>query len=256
MSSWHVKRAHHAHWPQPTSAPRPTILPLSLNGIAASASLDRAGDPLPVLTMAIVHADTLKRLGRLLEAKELLGRSSELVELVPVGSAWCEIARADVDQELGLPVSARCTAIASSLGSHLDSYPLLWLWLWAVQGDSLVDEGRPDLAADLLARCRPLAEQAGIRDPLVVPWARSAVEAAAFANRVDQAEAEAQFLEALSWLETTTLPLFSGRVLHGDARYLRHSSRRTEARPVLARALSIARTCSGEKLSLQAGDEL
>ena len=260
---------------------------------SGSAALDRAGDPLPILTMAIVHADTLKRLGRLLEAKELLGRSSELVELVPVGNAWCEIARADVDQELGQPVSARCAAIASSLGSHLDSYPLLWLWLWAVQGDSLVDGGHPDLAADLLARCRPLAERAGVRDPLVVPWARSAVEAAVFANRVDQAEAEvawiseapttmkvpgykallsysralvswrtkapeaeAQFLEALSWLETTTLPLFSGRVLLAYGRYLRQSSRQAEARPLLARALRIAETCSAEKLSRQARDEL
>ncbi|MHB8245913.1 MAG: helix-turn-helix transcriptional regulator [Acidimicrobiales bacterium] len=260
---------------------------------STTVALERTGDPLPIITMAIVHADTLKRLGRLLEASALLERTAALIELVPVAGRWFETARADVDQELGHLVASRCASIADSLGTHLESHPQLWLWLWAVHGDALLAEGQPERAADVVGRCRPLAEQAGIRDPAVIPWARSAIEAAIAAGRLDRAEEEIAFLEdvsvgtpgpsqralvtygkalvswrrcapeteslfaaAASLLEATSLPLLRARVLLAYGRFLRQVGRPADARPLLAQSLRISEECSASLLARQARDEL
>lgn len=261
--------------------------------LSTAPELDQAADPLPIVTMAIVHSDTLKRLGRLVEARVLLERAAGLVELLPVGSSWLEMARTDVDQELGEPVAARCAGIESRLGPQRDSHPLLWLWLWAVHSDALVDEGQPERAAGLVAQCRPLAERSGIADPLVVPWARSAVEAAIAVGNLDQAEAEIAWLEeapsagghaghqallgyarglwawkrksgegeerfeeALGWLDVTTLPLFRARVLLAYGRLLRQSGRPARARSLLSEAAHLAEASSAAGLARAAQGEL
>ncbi|HVA21484.1 MAG TPA: LuxR C-terminal-related transcriptional regulator [Candidatus Micrarchaeia archaeon] len=260
---------------------------------AAALPLERLGAPMPIVGLAIGHCDTLKRLGRLDDAEALLDRTAALIELTPTAAPWLELARLDMAQERGQPVAERGRALARSLGGDDRHRPLLWLWLWSVQGEDLVRRGAAAAALPFFRRCLDLARRQGIVDPCTVPWTRSAVEAAVAAGRLDEAETTLAWLEvhlqpwpchgpravaaygrglvasrrgdedaqgwfeaALSQLTHTTLPLVHARVLLALGRHLRHHRRAVAARPVLTESGRMAELHGAEWLAAAAHHEL
>ena len=135
------------------------------------------------LTMSLIgEAEVAARTGRLTEALELSDRAGELTELVPLGATYNAVVRFFVLMHLDRPAEADdcCQQLEALLDERDEG--ISRIWLLHLHGIRHLGLGRPEAASQLYLRAEQLAEQLGIGEPCVVPWAGRAAIAHARAG--------------------------------------------------------------------------
>jgi DNA-binding CsgD family transcriptional regulator/tetratricopeptide (TPR) repeat protein len=148
------------------------------------------------LTMSLIgEAEVAARTGRLTEALELSTRAGELTELVPLGATYNAVVRFLVLMHLDRAAEADdCCRQLEALLDERDEGTYR-IWLLHLQGIRHLGLGRSESASGVYLRAERLAEQLGIGEPCVVPWAGRAVIAHARAGRAADAT------RVLHWLD-------------------------------------------------------
>jgi DNA-binding CsgD family transcriptional regulator len=250
--------------------------------------------PVAIASLAVMHADTCARTGRLEEGLRLLDRASALADLAPERAFWAAIAHSYILIEMGRLDEARSwTESARSLANPLEGWPGS-LWLWHVDAQLALQDRRRDAACALFEKIEALADQTGILEPCVVPWMGDAMSAYALTYRLVDAsrilerlqaslgqlpcrtprvvialahaeasrqqnepdQAEVAFQEALGLSRAQPAPLLQARVLLRYGGHLRRVGQDVRARPLLAEALALAEAVGGEGVARRAADEL
>ncbi len=263
--------------------------------LAMATAAENEGAVLAFQTYSINYADTLWRIGRIQEAYELVGRASDLADLVPGLMPFAWVGMAHLSQELGLDEQSREWArrLDELLGFIGESaYLRLWLTMFEVR--DRLRTGHVDDAADAALRLAELAEASSIREPCVVPWHATAIEALVTAGRLDGAAkliedlekvnerlpchtpkaaaaagramiawragdeegAERLFDKALTHNAAVPMPLAHAETLIAKGRFLRQTGRAVEARGVLRQALEIVDPLGAVRLQRIAQIEL
>lgn len=194
--------------------------------------------PVAIASLAVMHADTCARTGRLDEGLRLLDRASALADLAPERAFWAAIAHSYFLIEMGRLDEARSwTETARSLANPIDGWPGS-LWLWHVDAQLAVQDRRRDEACALFEKIEALADQTGILEPCVVPWMGDALGAYALTGRLADADRILKRLEA----SVTRVPCRTPRVVialaHAVASDMRADRSGTEAAYEEARDLS------------------
>jgi DNA-binding CsgD family transcriptional regulator len=244
----------------------------------ARASADQAGDPAAIAALAVGHAYTLTRMGRLVEALEAVHVATSLTDLVPMMETFAGVAAAMVEQHLGrLDDSDRWCRRAEVTATARGEWNAL-VSLWDVLGHRRLRAGAATEACDLYERLEATVNRIGLGEPCLPPWGRHAVGAYLAAGRLGDAErligwldecserlpcrfpriaaaagraqlaeltgrpdeADACFRTALGLHEEVDLPLEKVETLLGYGGFLRRSGRPALARPLLATAIDIA----------------
>lgn len=247
------------------------------------------------LTMSLIgEAEVAARTGQLAEALELSDRASELTELVPLGATYNAVVRFFALMHLDRPVEADdcCRQLEDLLDERDEGTPRIWLL--HLNGIRHLGLGRPDAAAAVYLRAEQLAEQLGIGEPCVVPWAGRAVIAHARAGRAADADrvldsldacaarlpcrypgvaaafgraelaihdadprgAERHYREALALHDDADLPMERASTLLAYGNMLRQNGQSAKARQVLAEALDTAETTGAPALARYAREGL
>ena len=141
------------------------------------------------LTMSLIgEAEVTARSGRLTEALKLSDRADDLTELVPLGATYNAVVRFFVLMHLDRPKEAdNCCRQLEALLDERDE-GINRIWLLHLHGIRHLGLGRPEAASQLYLRAERLAEQLGIGEPCVVPWAGRAAIAHARAGHDDAAD--------------------------------------------------------------------
>ncbi len=236
------------------------------------------GASVTLQTLAVNHADTLWRIGKLGQAKALLLRAAELVALVPSIAPFSYVGLAHVEHELGNDEgSARWAAKVEELLTSAIESPYLGLWLRLLECRRFLAAGEAPRAARAADAAGELSERYGILEPCVVPWHASAIDAYLAAGELERAEglslrlselgrllpcraprataraglatiawlrgqdkeAYEGFQEALEHHRELPMPLAEAETLLAFGRFCRRSGRRSEARALLGRALEL-----------------
>jgi DNA-binding CsgD family transcriptional regulator len=253
------------------------------------------GATLRYQTLAISHADTLWRLGRLAEARALLAEAAELADLVPTLAplAWVGLAyncHEHGAQDESLAWAAR---VGSALARSGES-PYLRLWLCLLTCRRHLRAGRFVEAVEEAERAERAARASGILEPCMVPWHGAAIEAHVAAGQLDQASAlvasleqtceplachapravaawgaatvawkrgdadgaQAGFEQALAHNAKVAMPLAEAETLIAYGRFLRQSGHPSAARENLHRALAVLEPTGAGRLQGIAQEEL
>jgi DNA-binding CsgD family transcriptional regulator len=256
---------------------------------------ERQGAALTYQIMAVGHAETLWRLGRLHEARQFLDAAAEMSELVPFLMPFSSVGLANACHELGADEDSAIWAkrVERFMSQHGEA-PYLRLWLCLLTCRNQLRAGQIDHAVTAAERAATTAEQSGILEPCVVPWHSAAIEAYLAADRLDQAielaarleqicaplpchapravaatgraavawrlghlaEARQLYQTALAHNATVPMPLAEAETLIGYGRFLRHTGHQTEARDVLHRALDVLEPTGAGRLESLASEEL
>jgi DNA-binding CsgD family transcriptional regulator len=258
------------------------------------ATAERLNLPVAIASLAVMHADTCARTGRLEEGLRLLDRASALADLAPERAFWAAIAHSYILIEMGRLDEARSwSETARSLANPIDGWPGS-LWLWHVDAQMALQDRRREDACALFEKIEALADQTGILEPCVVPWMGDAMGAYAVSHRTadagriferlqasigrlpcrsprvvialaratasdlmaDGPGAEAAYEEARSLSRALPSPPLQARVLLRYGVYLRRRGDRVAARQPFAEALELAESVGAEIIVNRAGEEL
>jgi DNA-binding CsgD family transcriptional regulator len=261
---------------------------------AARGAADQAGHPAAIAVLAVGHAYTLARMGRLVEALEAVNVATSLSDLVPLMEAFAGAGSAYVHLYIGrLDDSARWCRRAEAAARARGEWNAL-LFLWDVLGHRRLREGAIGEACDLYARLETTVNRMELGEPCLPPWARHAISAYLAAGRQPDAErligwldgcaerlpcrfpriaaavgraqlaeldgnmgqAEGLFSTALSLHDEVALPLEKVETLIGYGSFLRRSGKAVQARAVLADAVDAAGAAGAGWLAGLARDEL
>jgi DNA-binding CsgD family transcriptional regulator len=253
------------------------------------------GATLSYQTLAIAHADTLWRLGRLAEARALLMEAAELADLVPTLAplAWAGLAYNCHEQGAHEESSAWAGRVETALARGGES-SYLRLWLCLVTCRNRLRAGRPAEAVEAAERAAATARISGILEPCIVPWHSPAIEAHLAAGNLEQAaelvasleeiceplpchapravsawggasvawkrgdleEAETGFERALAHNARVAMPLAEAETLIAYGRFQRQTGRPSVARQTLHRALQVLEPTGAGRLQAIAQEEL
>lgn len=259
------------------------------------ARAQRDGSPLLMTTMAISHADTLHRLGRVREGLDLVEESLAFSHYAM--NPWLDVAKSALLVELDRNDEAE--EHLRVLRDYVASVPrgygaIVAIWQDVLDARLLLDVGRSDEASDLMSDARALAEETELMHPLVVPWwpvgieahlrakrfemAESLIEsieeivprldlrwpravvalgrAQLVAARGDQGEADALFESAIKAHRETELPIFCAEALLAYGSHLRRTHRSVDAREPLREAVTLAESSDSPRVSRRALAEL
>ena len=246
-------------------------------------------------TLAISHADTLWRLGRLQEGRALLLEAADLADLVPTLAplAWAGLAYNCHEQGAHEESEAWAARVEGALSrGGQASYLRLWLCLLSCRYH--LRAGRFTEAVEVAEQAMATAQSSGIVEPCIVPWHAAAIEAQVAAGRLAQAAEVAAFLEetcralpcqapravaawgaaTVAWRQGETddaeagferalghnarvpMPLAEAETLVAYGRFLRQTGRPSEAREILHRALLVLEPTGAGRLQLIAQEEL
>ncbi len=261
---------------------------------AARTSAEQAGAPEAIATLAVGHAYTLTRMGRLDEALAAIDVAAALVDLVPLMEAYAAVGRAYILLYRGqLDGSARWCQRVEDLAAARGELNAQ-LFLCDVLGHRLLREGAAAEACEHYARLEATVARMGLGEPCLPPWARHGIGAYLAAGRTgdaervlawldqaaqrlpcrfpriaaatgrawlaelrgDQAGAQAHHRTALALHDGVDLPLDHVETLLGYGAFLRRSGRPADARPVLAQAVQAAETAGAVWLAGLARQEL
>lgn len=258
------------------------------------ATAERFNLPVAIASLAVMHGDTLMRIGRLQESLGWLDRASGLAELAPERAFWAAVAHAYNLIELGRLDEARSWADnARSLADPAESWPG-WIWMWHVDAQFAIQERRWEDACALFARIESLADRSGVLEPCVVPWMGDAMSAYARSGRLDDAarildrlqaaveglpcriprvvlalaeanraelmqepsEAQSAYAHALTLSREVGAGPLLARVLLRQGQFLRNSGERAAARAPFREAAELAEDAGIEWLAKVADREL
>jgi DNA-binding CsgD family transcriptional regulator len=247
------------------------------------------------ITMSLIgEAEVAARRGRLTEALELSDRAGDLTELVPLGATSNAVVRFFVLMHLDRPMEADdCRRQLETLVDERDE-GINRIWLLHLHGIRHLGIGRPEAASQRYRRAEVLADQLGIGEPCVVPWAGRAViaharaghdadaarvlarldatadrlpcryprVAAAFGRaelamrHADHHAAERHYRDALDLHDTAELSMERTSTLLAYGDILRLNGRPAQARRVLAEALETAEAAGTPALARYAREGL
>jgi DNA-binding CsgD family transcriptional regulator len=256
---------------------------------------ERQGAAFSYHVMALCHAETLWRLGRLREMLPLLDGVAEMGEIAPFLRPFGAIGLANAYHELGADEDSAVWAdrVESFLACNGEIL-VLRLWLCMLACRNGLRAGHVAAAVAAADRAAETAERGGIVEPCIVPWHSAAIEANVAAGRLDEATALATRLEqicvplpchapravalagraAVAWWQgcpeqardlyeealghnaLVQMPLAEAETLIGYGRFLRHSRHASEARMVFHRALDVLEPTGAARLQAIARDEL
>jgi DNA-binding CsgD family transcriptional regulator len=261
---------------------------------AARAAADRAGHPAAIAVLALGHAHTLTRMGRLVEALEAVDVATSLCDLVPPMEAHAGAARAYVRLYMGeLEESAWWYRRAEAAATARGEWNAL-LFLWDALGHQRLREGAVGQACELYTRLEATVNRMDVGEPCLPSWARHAISAYLAAGRQPDArrliqwldrcagrlpcrfpriaaatgraqlaeldgrtgEADAWFRQALGQHDQVALPLEKVETLIGYGAFLRRSGQLVRARAVLAEAMEAGGAAGAGWLAGLAADEL
>ena len=250
--------------------------------------------PVAIASLAVMHADTCARTGRLEEGLRLLDRASALADLAPERAFWAAIAHSYILIEMGRLDEARSwTETARSLANPIAGWPGS-LWLWHVDAQLALADRRREDACALFEQIEALADQTGILEPCIVPWMGDAMGAYAVTHRTSDASrilerlqasigqlpcrsprvvialarattsdmmgdrpgAEAAYGEARALSRAVPSPPLQARVLLRYGVYLRRRGERIAARKPFAEALELAESVGADIIRVRAAEEL
>jgi DNA-binding CsgD family transcriptional regulator/tetratricopeptide (TPR) repeat protein len=263
---------------------------------SAMAEAKRTAVPLALSIYAVAHADTLSRLGRLVEARTLLLQAMDGAPWFVGRVPWVTVGLAHVHFELDQAERAeqQCAQIEGMIGAEGDSLPLLRFWLWRVRAGLALQRNDTESACEVMDRALATAEHSGTYEPGAAPWYPTAVTTYVHAGRLadaeavlerleatfagssrrwaravaargrallaeragDPAAAERHFSDAEAWHETLPMPLEHAETLLAAGSFLRRAGAPTRARETLGRAAQIATACGARRLERLSLDEL
>jgi DNA-binding CsgD family transcriptional regulator/Tfp pilus assembly protein PilF len=243
--------------------------------------------------LAVTQAIVAARQGQLVDALGHLERAGSVLNPLPAQVPHADAIQAEILHQMGRGVEAMewCDRIELDVTARGESYTLLRLW--NLRGQHLIRDGNPEAASELYVQLEELSRRMGIGEPCWIPWARYAITAhlsacrtqdarrvigwldhsaarlpcrypriAAAAGRASLAEtegdyeaAEAHFRSALVLHEQVRLPLEQVETLLSYGAFLRRRGRPCRARPLLAKALSIAEANQAGWLAKQVHEE-
>jgi DNA-binding CsgD family transcriptional regulator len=259
--------------------------------------VERGGAQEPVMAdtaMAFAFFEGLMRQGRLSDAEKVLAgavHASEAFSASGVGLdslSWAKLAIEAGKIDEAAELIRTFQSIADVAGQWQ-----LWCWTAHTRGLTLLASGQIEHAAVTYRGLAEMASAVGLRNPGVVPWAGTALDAfhrsgaqdevaalvewledasadspcrwpgamAALGRGLlaedagDHAAADRAFEEALGLLRSVRLPLELGRVALAYGAALRRRGERRRARAVVAEAAELAATCGSVLLAEQARDE-
>ncbi len=254
---------------------------------------ERLGLPIAIAAMAVMHADTCVRTGRLQEGLELVDRATSLADLAPERAFWAAIAHAYILADMGrMEECAAWWRIAESLGSDAEDWAGK-LWLWHVEAVLEMHARQTAAACALFERIEALARRLQVVEPCVVPWAGDAVTAYLYGGRFEDAlrvinsleqasktlpcryprivvagsraaiaqlqgdrDSSARFLEQTVELASGSgMPVLLARVLIRYGGFLRRSGESKKAQPLLMQAIELAEAAGAESVALKATEE-
>ena len=258
-------------------------------GLAASARQSRSLGILPWFQLQT--ADAAYRLGDWEEAESAIEDAIANAEVSgqrgPLAIAM--VIRGRIHAARGRERAARDDARSGVEIAEPVAYGSVRIWSVACLGFLELGLGHPEEAIAELEQARALAEMAGLRDPVLVPWAPDLVEAytrggraedaaqlaATLGDQADRSEApiaaalaarcrgliaaegfEQEFERALALHRETGLPLEQARTLLAYGSRLHRARRRVEARKRLREALEIFERLGSPLWSDQARAEL
>ncbi|HEY4464708.1 MAG TPA: helix-turn-helix transcriptional regulator, partial [Streptosporangiaceae bacterium] len=260
----------------------------------ARGAADAAGQPAAIAVLAVGHAYTLTRMGRLVEALEAVDVATSVSDLVPLMEAFAGAARGYVHLYMGqLDESATWCRRAEAAATARGEWNAL-LFLWDVLGHRRLREGAISEACELYARLEATVNRMGLGEPCLPAWSRHAISAylaagrqadarrligwldgcaerlpcrfpriAAAAGRAHLAELDGNtgqagsfFADALSLHAEVALPLEKVETLTAYGSFLRRSGKPVQARAVLAEAADAAGAAGAGWLAGLARDEL
>jgi DNA-binding CsgD family transcriptional regulator len=256
---------------------------------------ERQGAALTYQIMAVGHAGTLWRLGRLSEARQLLDGAAELSELAPLLVPFSSAGLAYTCHELGADKDSAIWAkqIEDFMTKNGEA-PYLRLWLCLLTCRTQLRAGQTGHAAAAAERAATTAERSGILEPCMVPWHSAAIEAHLAAGQLGQAtkltarleeicvplpchapravaaagraavawrqgrldEADQLYQTALAHNAAVPMPLAEAETLIAYGRFLRHTGLNTQARDALRRALNVLEPTGAGRLQNLASEEL
>jgi tetratricopeptide (TPR) repeat protein len=244
---------------------------------------------------AVAHADTVARLGRIAESRDILLAADDDSPWLAARRPWVHVGLAYTNYQLAEEAKARyyCEQVEAAIGADLDTLPLLRFWLWSVRCRIHLDAGEPGAAARLVERAERASDAAGVVEPCF-PWHSAAIEAYLATRRLADAErcvvrlerlctrvpclwprtvaargraqlaeqagerdaAERWFEQALAWQQHLPMPLVKVETLTNYGAFLRRGREASKARGVLREAVRIAADCGARRLEMAATEEL
>jgi DNA-binding CsgD family transcriptional regulator len=256
---------------------------------------ERQGAAFTYHVMALCHAETLWRLGRVREMFPLLDGVAEMGETAPFLRPFGAIGLANAYHELGADGESAVWVrkVEGFLASNGD-IPVLRLWLCLLACRNELRAGHVGAAVAAAEQAVDTAERSGVLEPCLVPWHSAAIEANVAAGRLDRAGELASRLEeicaplpcrapravalagraAIAWRQgdpararllyeealthnaAVPMPLAEAETLIGYGRFLRRSGCASEARDVLHRALDVLEPTGAGRLQAIACEEL
>jgi tetratricopeptide (TPR) repeat protein len=244
---------------------------------------------------SVAHADTVARLGRIAESRDILLAADDDSPWMATRRPWVHVGLAYTSYQLADYAQAAyyCEQVESAVGADRDTLPLLRFWLWYVRSGLHLNAGNAAAAAELAARAEKASDASGVREPCF-PWHSAAIQAYLAAGRPDDAErcvarlerlcekvpcrwprtvmacgraqlaalagdheaAERWFEEALTWQRELPMPLVKAETLTCYGAFLRRRRSSTKARQVLGEAVRISSACGARRLELAATEEL
>ncbi len=262
--------------------------------VAVRQAADRLGAPEAIATLAVAHAYTLVRMGRLADALTAIEVALPLAELVPQTEAYAAVGMAHICLYMGrLDDSARwCERVQEIAAPRGERLALLFLW--DVLGHRRLRDGATAEACGLYLRIEADVIGMGIGEPCLPAWGRHAITAHVAGGRIDDARrvvgwldaaaarlpcrfpriaaatgraqlaeaagehdaAEQHYRAALALHEQVEMPIEHAETLLEYGCFMRRSGRRAMARTALARSVEIAEASAAGWLAGLAADEL
>jgi DNA-binding CsgD family transcriptional regulator len=244
---------------------------------------------------SVAHADTVARLGRVSESRDILLAADEDSPYLAARRPWVQVGLAYTSYQLAdfAQAASHCQQVEAAIGAEADTLPLLRFWLWYVRCGLHLSAGAIGAATELARRAEVVSEKAGVIEPCF-PWHSAAIDAYLAAGRpadatrcVERLEqlclkvpclwprtvaargrAELAFLagdheaaglwfeRALGWQRELPMPLVKAETLTRYGVFLRRTRAATKARQLLGEAVRTAAACGARRLELVATEEL
>jgi DNA-binding CsgD family transcriptional regulator/Tfp pilus assembly protein PilF len=244
---------------------------------------------------AVAHADTVARLGRIAESRNILLAADDDSPWFAVCRPWAHVGLAYTNYELADFAQAAyyCEKVESAIGEADATLPPLRFWLWYVRSGLHLAAGDTASAARLAERAEAGAEACGVAEPCF-PWHSAAIQAYLAARRFSDAErcvarleqhceqipcrwprtvaargraqlaelagdheaASQWFEQACQWQRDLPMPLVKAETLIYYGAFLRRRRFSSQARQVLGEAVHIALACGARRLEIAATEEL
>lgn len=244
---------------------------------------------------SVAHADTVGRLGRITESRDILLAADEDSPYLAARRPWVHVGLAYTNYQLAdfAQAASYCQQVEAAIGAEGDTLPLLRFWLWYVRCALHLNNGEVKMATDLARRAELVSEKAGVIEPCF-PWHSAAIDAYLAAGRLvdaarcverleqlcqkvpcrwprtvaargraelafragDSEGAAHWFGRSLAWQEGLPMPLVKVETLMSYGAFLRRTRATAKARAVLGEAVRTAAQVGARRLEIVATEEL